>query len=114
MTMVIGGHDPELQDTSLNLLNRNALTARSMLGERVQDYANASRGNLVIQARDVLPPSPPFRPRRPPLCSIQPNLDEFFPASATRSQITEGCDDLPTVFSILLMPSISDRIWKGR
>src|SRR5262245_38572289 len=114
MTMVIGGHDLGLQDTSLNLLNRNALTARSMLDERVQDDVNVSRGNIVIQARDVFLPSPPFRPRRPPLCSIQPNLDEFFPASATRSQIAEGWDGLPNVFSILLIPSISDRIWKGR
>src|SRR5262245_52329716 len=57
MTMVIGGHGLGLQDTSLSLLNRNALTGGGTLDQRMQAYVNVSAGNLVIQERDVFLPS---------------------------------------------------------
>src|SRR5436190_24087570 len=57
MTILIGGHETGLLDSSLTLLNRNDRIRNGSLGQGEQGYVNVSNGNLLIQQRDIYLPS---------------------------------------------------------
>ncbi len=57
MTVIVGGHETGLQDTSLALLNRNDRTTNNEPGHGEQPFVNVSNGNLLIQQQDVFMPS---------------------------------------------------------
>lgn len=57
MSVIVGGHETGLLDSSLALLNRNDRTANNELGQGEQSFVNVSNGNLLIQQQDAFLPS---------------------------------------------------------
>ncbi|HKQ29746.1 MAG TPA: hypothetical protein VJS66_00530, partial [Burkholderiales bacterium] len=57
MTIIVGGHETGLLDSSFTQLNRNDRNRAGGLGQGEETFVNVSNGNLLIQQRDAFLPS---------------------------------------------------------